>query len=142
MLEFPEREEMRGDRLLVAAGRSPRGRDIGLESVGVEPGERGEVPVDSSMRVADGVWAIGDATGVWPLTYVGKYQGRVAAANILGESREANYDGRAAGDLHRPPVRIGGRGRGGGPTATGLNGGGAEEPHLRAPGPMTRGPAS
>jgi pyruvate/2-oxoglutarate dehydrogenase complex dihydrolipoamide dehydrogenase (E3) component len=38
------------------------------------------------------VWAIGDVTGVWPLTYVGKYQGRVAAANILGRPREASYD--------------------------------------------------
>jgi dihydrolipoamide dehydrogenase len=44
------------------------------------------------MRVADGLWAIGDATGIWPLTYMGKYHGRVAAANILGEDRVANYD--------------------------------------------------
>jgi dihydrolipoamide dehydrogenase len=44
------------------------------------------------MRAGDGLWAIGDVTGIWPLTYVGKYQGRVAAANILGGSREANYD--------------------------------------------------
>jgi pyruvate/2-oxoglutarate dehydrogenase complex dihydrolipoamide dehydrogenase (E3) component len=44
------------------------------------------------MHVTDGVWAIGDATGVWPLTYMGKYQGRVAADNILGRNRAANYD--------------------------------------------------
>jgi pyruvate/2-oxoglutarate dehydrogenase complex dihydrolipoamide dehydrogenase (E3) component len=44
------------------------------------------------MRVADGLWAIGDVTGIWPLTYVGKYQGRVAAANILGREWRANYD--------------------------------------------------
>ena len=50
------------------------------------------IPVDERMRVADGVWAIGDATGIWPLTYMGKYQGRVAAANILGRDRTANYD--------------------------------------------------
>jgi pyruvate/2-oxoglutarate dehydrogenase complex dihydrolipoamide dehydrogenase (E3) component len=43
------------------------------------------------MRVADGLWAIGDVTSIWPLTYVGKYQGRIAAANILGEPREADY---------------------------------------------------
>ena len=43
------------------------------------------------MRVADGLWAIGDVTGIWPLTYVGKYQGRIAAANILGTPREADY---------------------------------------------------
>ena len=44
------------------------------------------------MSVGDGLWAIGDAAGVWPLTYVGKYQGRVVAANILGRPREASYD--------------------------------------------------
>ena len=49
------------------------------------------VPVDERMRVTEGVWAIGDITGVWPLTYVGKYQGRVAAANILGRERRADY---------------------------------------------------
>ena len=38
------------------------------------------------------LWAIGDVTGIWPLTHVGKYQGDVAAANILGEPREANYE--------------------------------------------------
>jgi pyruvate/2-oxoglutarate dehydrogenase complex dihydrolipoamide dehydrogenase (E3) component len=38
------------------------------------------------------VWAIGDVTNVWPLTYVGKYQGRVVASNILGTPREANFD--------------------------------------------------
>jgi pyruvate/2-oxoglutarate dehydrogenase complex dihydrolipoamide dehydrogenase (E3) component len=91
VLELPGREPLRGDRLLVATGRRPRVEGIGLESVGIEPGRRG-IEVDSRMRAGDGVWAIGDVTGIWPLTYVGKYQGRVAAANILGGSREANYD--------------------------------------------------
>jgi pyruvate/2-oxoglutarate dehydrogenase complex dihydrolipoamide dehydrogenase (E3) component len=91
VLEFPERAELRGDRLLVATGRRPRVGDLGLESVGIEPG-RGGIEVDARMRAGDGVWAIGDATGIWPLTYMGKYQGRVVAANILGEPREASYD--------------------------------------------------
>ena len=43
------------------------------------------------MSAGDGLWAIGDVTGIWPLTYVGKYQGRIAAANILGTPREADY---------------------------------------------------
>jgi pyruvate/2-oxoglutarate dehydrogenase complex dihydrolipoamide dehydrogenase (E3) component len=90
VLEFPERDELRGDRLLVATGRRPRVEDIGLENVGVEPGKRG-IEVDARMNAGDGVWAIGDVTGIWPLTYVGKYQGRVAAANILGSEREADY---------------------------------------------------
>ena len=91
VVEFAEREPLRGDRLLVATGRRPRTGDLGLESVGIEPGRRG-VEVDPSMRAGDGLWAIGDVTGVWPLTYMGKYQGRVAAANILGQPREANYE--------------------------------------------------
>jgi len=91
VLEFPERDDLRGDRLLVATGRRPRVEGIGLENVGIEPGKRG-IEVDARMNAGDGIWAIGDVTGIWPLTYVGKYQGRVAAANILGGSREANYD--------------------------------------------------
>jgi len=91
VLEFPERDELRGDRLLVATGRRPRVEGLGLDSVGIEPGRQG-IEVDARMNAADGVWAIGDVTGIWPLTYVGKYQGRVAAANILGHPREAAYE--------------------------------------------------
>ena len=83
MLEFPDRPDLRGDRLLVATGRRPRADGLGLETVGIEPGQRG-IAVDARMNAGDGVWAIGDVTGIWPLTYVSKYHGRVAAANILG----------------------------------------------------------
>lgn len=90
VLEFPERPALRGDRLLVATGRQPRTEGLGLDSVGIEPSRRG-VPVDARMNAAEGVWAIGDVTGIWPLTYVSKYQGRVVASNILGRPREADY---------------------------------------------------
>jgi len=92
VLEFGDGASLRGDRLLVATGRRPRTADIGLDAVGLEPGEHGEVKVDSRMSAGDGIWAIGDATGIWPLTYVGKYQGRVVAWNILGRDAEASYD--------------------------------------------------
>jgi pyruvate/2-oxoglutarate dehydrogenase complex dihydrolipoamide dehydrogenase (E3) component len=91
VLEFDDGRELRGDRLLAATGRRPRVADIGLETVGIEVDGRG-IPVDAQMRAGEGLWAIGDVTGIWPLTHVGKYQGRVVAANILGERREANYD--------------------------------------------------
>ena len=91
VVEFPEREALRADRLLVATGRTPRVDGLGLDTVGIEPTRRG-IEVDARMNAAGGVWAIGDVTGIWPLTYVGKYQGRVAAANILGTPREANYE--------------------------------------------------
>jgi dihydrolipoamide dehydrogenase len=91
VLEFDDGRELRGDRLLVATGRRPRTADIGLETVGIEANGHG-IPVDAHLRAGERLWAIGDVTGIWPLTHVGKYQGRVVAANILGEPREANYE--------------------------------------------------
>ena len=91
VLELRNSTELRGDRILVATGRRPRTDGLGLENVDVSP-EKGGIPVDPRMNVTGDVWAIGDVTGVWPLTYVGKYQGRVAAANILGRPREASYE--------------------------------------------------
>src|SRR5436305_9228437 len=91
VLEIDDGRELRGDRLLVATGRRPRVRGVGLETVGVEPDAHG-VPVDAHLRAAERLWAIGDVNGLWPLTHVGKYQGDVVAANILGEPRKANYE--------------------------------------------------
>ena len=91
VLELDDGRELRGERLLVATGRRPRVDDIGLETVGIDVDGRG-IPVDSRLRAGDRLWAIGDVTGIWPLTHVGKYQGRIVAANILGEPREADYD--------------------------------------------------
>jgi dihydrolipoamide dehydrogenase len=90
VLELDGGSTLRGDRLLVATGRRPRVDGIGLETVGIEPDSHG-VPVDSRLRAGDRLWAVGDITGIWQLTHVGKYQGDVAAANILGEPREADY---------------------------------------------------
>jgi len=91
ILELDDGRELRGDRLLVATGRRPRVEGIGLETVGVAAVAQG-VPVDAHLRVRDRLWAVGDITGIWPLTHVGKYQAEVVASNILGEPREANYD--------------------------------------------------
>jgi pyruvate/2-oxoglutarate dehydrogenase complex dihydrolipoamide dehydrogenase (E3) component len=91
VLELDDGRELRGDRLLVATGRRPRVRGVGLETVGIEPDAHG-VPVDAHMRAGEQLWAIGDVTGLWPLTHVGKYQGDVVAANILGEARKADYE--------------------------------------------------
>jgi pyruvate/2-oxoglutarate dehydrogenase complex dihydrolipoamide dehydrogenase (E3) component len=90
VVSFANGMELTGERLLVATGRRPRVAGLGLENVGIDPSPRG-IPVDARMNAGDGVWAIGDATGIWPLTYVGKYHGRIAAANILGDRREADY---------------------------------------------------
>jgi dihydrolipoamide dehydrogenase len=82
-------ETVTGDQLLVAAGRRPLTDDIGLDSVGLEAGSY--LDVDDEMRVAGNDWlyAIGDVNGRSLLTHSGKYQGRLAADRILGESAVA-----------------------------------------------------
>jgi pyruvate/2-oxoglutarate dehydrogenase complex dihydrolipoamide dehydrogenase (E3) component len=91
VLQFDGGTETRGDRLLVATGRRPRVEGIGLETVGVEANPRG-IPVDDHLRAGERLWAIGDVTGIWPLTHVGEYEGDIVAANIAGEARPANYE--------------------------------------------------
>jgi pyruvate/2-oxoglutarate dehydrogenase complex dihydrolipoamide dehydrogenase (E3) component len=91
VLEFDGGAEARGDRLLVATGRRPRVEGIGLETVGVEANPRG-IAVDEYMRAGERLWAIGDVTGIWPLTHVGEYEGDVVAENISGHPHPANYE--------------------------------------------------
>jgi len=81
------------DVVLLATGRRPRTAGIGLDTVGVEVDERGAIPVDERCRAADGLWALGDVTGVALFTHVAMYQGRVVADNILGHTRTARYEG-------------------------------------------------
>jgi dihydrolipoamide dehydrogenase len=91
ILVLDDDRELRGDRLLAATGRRPRVAGLGLETVGATFDEHG-VRVDARLRAGERLWAIGDVTGVRLLTHVGKYQGEVVAANILGEPREAHYE--------------------------------------------------
>ena len=91
ILQLDDGRELHGERVLVATRRRPRVEGIGLETVGISADAHG-IPVDAHMRVRDRLWAVGDITGIWLLTHVGKYQAEVAASNILGEAREANYE--------------------------------------------------
>jgi pyruvate/2-oxoglutarate dehydrogenase complex dihydrolipoamide dehydrogenase (E3) component len=80
------------DVVVIGAGRTPRTQDLGLETIGVKASPRG-LPVDQRCRVTEGVWALGDVTGVILFTHVAKYQGRVVADNLLGNNRLARYQG-------------------------------------------------
>ena len=84
-------EQLAAERLVLAAGRTPRVGGIGLDSVGIEPGKAG-IEVDEHCRAAEGVWAVGDVTGVSPFTHVAAYQAAIACADILGDDpRPADY---------------------------------------------------
>jgi pyruvate/2-oxoglutarate dehydrogenase complex dihydrolipoamide dehydrogenase (E3) component len=91
VLQFDGGKDARGDRLLVATGRRPRVQGIGLETVGIKADPHG-IRVDEHLRAGERLWAIGDVTGIWPLTHVGEYEADVVAANIAGEARPANYE--------------------------------------------------
>jgi pyruvate/2-oxoglutarate dehydrogenase complex dihydrolipoamide dehydrogenase (E3) component len=82
-----------GERVLVAAGRRPNLADIGLETVGLDPAARA-LDVDEHMRVADGIYAVGDITGRGAFTHVAVWQARVLIAHLLGEDEP--YGGYAA----------------------------------------------
>ena len=80
------------ERLVVAAGRTPRVEGIGLETVGLEPRPGGGIEVDGRCRAGKDVWAVGDVTAVMPFTHVAHYQGQIAADDILGRRpRHADY---------------------------------------------------
>jgi len=93
VLELEGAPPVTADALLVAVGRRPNTDDIGLESVGLEPG--GYVEVDDRMRAGahDWLYAIGDVNGRALLTHTGKYQARIAADVILGNEASATADG-------------------------------------------------
>ena len=85
--------EVSTDVLVLGAGRRPRTAELDLGGVGVEVDEHGAVPVDRHCRVNEGLWALGDVTGIALFTHVAKYQGRIVADNILGRERAASYAG-------------------------------------------------
>ena len=83
-IELDHGGPVRADELLVAIGRKLNTDEVGLETVGLEPGK--PVEVDDAMRANDWLYAIGDVNGRALLTHMGKYQARIAADVILGYS--------------------------------------------------------
>jgi pyruvate/2-oxoglutarate dehydrogenase complex dihydrolipoamide dehydrogenase (E3) component len=113
----------RGERLLVAAGRRAAVDGFGLERLGLRISRRG-VEVDERMRAAENVWAIGDVTGIAMFTHVGKYHGRVAAADMAGRPARADHRAIPAVTFTDPQVASVGRTSGDG-LVVGVRRGGA-----------------
>ncbi|WP_406402644.1 dihydrolipoyl dehydrogenase family protein [Streptomyces uncialis] len=86
-VELDNGDRIEADEILVATGRAPRTEDIGLGTVGLEPG--GWLSVDDSLRVEGHPWlyAVGDVNHRALLTHQGKYQARIAAAAITARAQ-------------------------------------------------------
>lgn len=104
------REVLEVDACLVATGRIPATRDLGLDRVGVEVDRRGFIPVDDHLQVLRNgepvphLWAIGDATGKMMLAHAASAQGVVTVENICGRPRTVNYLSIPAAAFTHPEV--------------------------------------
>jgi pyruvate/2-oxoglutarate dehydrogenase complex dihydrolipoamide dehydrogenase (E3) component len=79
-------EKIEASHALMTVGSVPNTADLGLETVGIEPGRGGFIPVDRVSRTSvPGVYAAGDCTGVLMLASVAAMQGRIAMWHALGE---------------------------------------------------------
>ncbi len=103
VLTLADGSTVEAERLLVATGRRANAEGLGLEALGVTLGPRG-IEVDERCRAAENVWAIGDVSGVALFTHVGKYQARVAAADVAGREVKADYRAIPAGIFTDPEV--------------------------------------
>ena len=99
-------ETLEVDQVLVATGRSPNTRGLGLEAVGVKLDGKGAVIVDSrSASSAPSIHAIGDVTDRINLTPVAIREGHWLADRLFGgASREVNYDAVASAVFTTPEI--------------------------------------
>jgi len=106
-------ETLEVDAAMVATGRVPATKDMGLEAAGIET-NRGFIAVDANMRVktsADGtvvphVWCIGDANGVMMLAHAASAQGISAIENICGREHAVDHDAVPAACFTHPEIAM------------------------------------
>ncbi|GAB7192367.1 NAD(P)/FAD-dependent oxidoreductase [Kineococcus sp. NUM-3379] len=111
VLHLDDGGEVRGDRVLVAGGRSPRTAGLCVEEAGGSLGADGSVRIDSRCRVLSpqgepvpGLYAVGDVTGISTYTHSANMQARVVAENFAGRPREADYSAVPRAVYTAPPV--------------------------------------
>jgi dihydrolipoamide dehydrogenase len=107
-MRLDDGSELDAQHVLVATGRKPRVAGLGVDHLGLDPDAR-NLEVDDRLRAGEGLWAIGDVTGVALFTHVGKYQARVAAADMCGKDAKADYRAIPAGIFTDPEVATVGR---------------------------------
>jgi pyruvate/2-oxoglutarate dehydrogenase complex dihydrolipoamide dehydrogenase (E3) component len=106
-LEVEGGDAVEAERILIATGRRPNVEGFRLENLDVIL-ERQGIAVDDRLVAGESVWAAGDVTGVALFTHVGKYQGRIAAANVAGRDLRADYRAIPAAVFTDPQVAVAG----------------------------------
>lgn len=104
-------ETLEAERLLVAGGRSGRAAGLGLETLGLEPDDHGQLAIDERCRVLDqdgrvveGVFAVGDVTPTSAYTHSANHQARVVVAEVGGRGYDADYSANPRALYTEPPV--------------------------------------
>ncbi len=87
-VELGDGSRVATEKLLVATGRRPDLTGLGLEQYGIDPDAR-TLAVDERLRVAGGLWAVGDVTGHGAFTHVAMYQANVAVRDLLDQGGPA-----------------------------------------------------
>lgn len=90
VIELPDGSTATGEVLAIGIGRTPNVNGLGLETVGVETKEGDFIRTDERMRVAEGVYVVGDLAGREISTHLGHYEGEIAAKAALGEDVTAD----------------------------------------------------
>ena len=98
-------KEIKTEKVLVSIGRALNTENIGIEELGIKKGKKGEIEVNSRMETnVSGIYAIGDVVGGIMLAHVASTEGIVAAENIMGQSREMDYNIVPAGIFTMPEI--------------------------------------
>jgi dihydrolipoamide dehydrogenase len=91
VIELDDGSVAEGHAVLLAVGRAFPLDDVGLEHYGVDTSGRTPLPRDGRLRIADGLWVIGDPAGPELHTHQGHYQGEIAVRMALGEPVQPDY---------------------------------------------------
>jgi dihydrolipoamide dehydrogenase len=86
-------ETVHAEQIVAALGRRPNSADVGVDTVGLEPGKAIEVDDNLRSTSLDWLYAVGDVNGRVLLTHMGKYQGRLVADAIAGRDVRLRSDG-------------------------------------------------
>lgn len=105
VVHLDDGSEARGDVLLVATGRKANLKELNLSCIGVEENARW-IPTDDRMRVAPGVWALGDATGHGAFTHMSVYEAGIAGDDILSEAGRTDQENRGRRADYRAVPRV------------------------------------